>query len=145
MLGWLFGRKPTKPKWTVVVDASVRTNQASALAWTLYGGAKAQFRDGQYPEARGDGSPFAEECFARDVVAEWWGVQPAEFQAQDPYMRLLARLRAAGLLREYVWRFLREPGWAEPPGLDLGRLEAWLMSEGVTDHRPLTLATVVPA
>ncbi len=144
MLGWLFGRKPEKPKRTVIVHTSAQANKATALAWTLYGGAKAQWRDGAYPEARVDGSPFVEECFARDVVAEWWGVQPAEFQAQDSYMQLLARVRSAGLLREYVWRFLREPGWAEPPGLDLGRLEAWLAAEGVADHRPLTLATVGP-
>ena len=36
MLEWLFGRKPKKPKWTVVVNSSVQTNKASALAWTLY-------------------------------------------------------------------------------------------------------------
>ena len=149
MWEWLFGlkpEKPKKPKWRIHLDGSLRGNQHSALAWTVYGGAKSQFRDGSAPEAppAGQGTPFDEEYFARDAVAEFWGLQPAEYQAHDLYFQLLARVRAAGLLREYVWRFLREPDWVEPPGLDLGRLEVWLASAGIPEHQPLTLAAIGP-
>src|SRR5262245_41826819 len=127
MFGWLFGRKPKKPKWVVSLHGSLQGNTRLMGAWVVYAGVKSMVRDGSYaenhPEARGKDTPFDEECFARDALAEFWGVQPPEVQSTDPYLQLLARVRDAGLVREYVWRYLREPQWMEPPGLDLGKLD----------------------
>lgn len=149
MLGWLFGQKAKKPRWTISLHGSLQQNAQLAAAWTVYAGVKSMVRDGSYadnhPEARGKDSPFEEECFARDALAEFWGVQPAEVQATDPYLRLLAQVRGAGLLREYVWRFLREPSWTAPAGMDAGRIDAWLAGEGERGHQPVTLSFVVPA
>src|SRR5262249_7794860 len=75
-----------------------------------------------YPEARGRTSPFDEECFARDAVAEHWATYPPPVQESDAYLHLLVRVRHAGLMREYVWQFLRGEGWPQPEGLDLGGL-----------------------
>jgi hypothetical protein len=148
MLGWLFGRKPKKPKWTINLHGSLRHSAQLAAAWTVHAGVKSMVRDGSYadndPEARGKDTPFDDECFAHNVLAEFWGVQTPEVQATDPYLKLRAGVRSAGLIREYVWRYLREPGWPERPGLELGKLDAWLASAGVGTHQPVTLAFVVP-
>jgi hypothetical protein len=148
MFEWLFGRKAKKPKWTINLHGSLQRSAKLAAAWTVYAGVKSMVRDGSYaddnPEARGKDSPFDEECFARGALAEFWAVQPAEVQATDPYLSLLARVRTAGLIREYVWRYVREPGWRQPPGLDLGKLDTWMATEGAVAHEPLTLAFVVP-
>lgn len=149
MFEWLFGRKVKKPKWTINLHGSLQHSAQLAAAWTVYAGVKLMVRDGGYtdnhPEARGKDSPFEEECFARDALAEFWSVQPAEVQAIDPYLWLLARVRGAGLIREYVWRFLREPSWSAPSGMDVGKIDAWLAAEGVSSHQPVTLSFVVPA
>ena len=149
MLNWLFGRKAKKPKWAITLHGSLQQNVKLAAAWTVYAGVKWMIRDGSYtddhPEARGKDSPFDEECFARDALAEFWGAQPAEVKATDPYLKLLASVRAAGLLREYVWRFLREPSWSAPPEVDPDKIDAWLATEGVSGHQPVTLSFLTPA
>lgn len=149
MLGWLFGRRPGPPRWTIHLHGSVADRLAPVAAWTVYAGVKAMVRDGRYaalhPGARGRDTPFDEECFARNELAEFWAAQPPEVQAADSYLGLLTEVRAAGLVREYVWRYLRRPGWPEPASLDLGRLDAWMAAAGAAGHRPLTLASVAPA
>ena len=142
------GTAPKTQKWHLGLHSSVQSNVALAAAWTAYGGTKWLVRDGKYaelyPETRGQTSPFEEQCFARDALAEFWAAQSADVQAIDPYLQLLVKLRAAGLMREYVWRFFRTNGSPEPAGLDPQRLEAWMTGEGVIDHKPLTLALILP-
>lgn len=149
---WPFRRqspKPSQAKWAVNLHASVQRDVTVAAAWTTYAGTKALLRMGEYfkhhPEARGHDSPFDEECYARDAMGEFWGVQTQEKQGVDPYLRSLANVRAAGFIREYVWRFLRDPAWQQPAGLRLAEFEAWCAGNGLTDHRPKTLAFVSPA
>ena len=95
-----------------------------------------------HPEAAGHDSPFDEECYAHDAMAEFWAVQPEEKCRVDAYLRLLADVRAAGFIREYVWRFLREPSWPEPTGLRNDAFAAWAVENGLSEHRPPTLAFV---
>jgi hypothetical protein len=89
MFGWLISRKPKKPKWTINLHGSLQRNAQLAAAWTVYAGVKSMVRDGSYaednPDARGKDTPFDEECFARDALAEFWGVQSPEVQSIDPH------------------------------------------------------------
>jgi len=144
-----FRRQPKKWQFAVNLHDAVMQNVTIAAAWATYGGTKALVRTGeyarQYPEARGHESPFDEECYARDAMAEFWAVQPPEKRRLDSYLQLLADVRDAGFIREYVWRFLREPGWAEPAGLRNDAFTAWVASKGLADHRPPTLAFVSAA
>ena len=96
-----------------------------------------------HPEAAGHDSPFDEECYARDAMAEFWAVQPEEKRRLDAYhLQLLADVRAAGFIREYVWWFLRESNCAEPAGLRTNAFAAWVAEKGLSEHRPPTLAFV---
>src|SRR6476620_3335781 len=108
-----FRRRPTKPKLTINLHRSVQHSATVAAAWTTYAGTKALLRTGEYvkhfPEAAGHQSPFDEGCYARDAMAEFWAAQPEESRSQDAYLKLLADVRAAGFIGEYVLRFLRQP------------------------------------
>jgi len=145
---WPFRQKPKKPKWTVHVHGEAQVNVQTAATWTVYAGTKALVRMGSYvelhPEAHGRTSPFDEECFARDAIGEHWATYPPVFQETDPYLHLLVRVRQAGLIREYVWQFLREDGWPQPDGLDLRTFQAWAAENGLSGHRPMTLASLTP-
>ncbi|HEY3320427.1 MAG TPA: hypothetical protein VGP72_08170 [Planctomycetota bacterium] len=146
MFGWLFGEKRKKPKWTVHLEGAAQTNVETAAAWTVYGGIKTMVRDGsfakQFPEGCGRTSPFDEEYFARDAMAEFWGTQPLTKQASDAYLQWLVNVRNEGLIQEYVWQFLREQDWPQPSGLNLERWEKWLLANRFTENKALTLAFI---
>lgn len=148
MLGWLF-KKRKRAQWTINVHAEAQTNEQTAAAWAVYSGTKALVRMGQYfdlhPERRGQDSPFDEEWFARDALAELWATNSPTFQNSDPYLSLLVQLRDAELLREYVWTFLRDVGWSEPGGLRLTLFDKWWSEHGEKDHVPNTFSSIVPA
>ena len=141
-------RKPpsqTPPEWTIHLDPRTQTSVAVAAAWTMYAGTKVLVRTGEYfdmfPEARGHDSPFDEECYARNAMTETWQAR-TEQTAADPYLDLLAQVRRAGFIREYVWRFVREPSWPDPGALKLDAFDAWVAQNGLTQHKAATLATV---
>src|SRR5688572_13972822 len=117
---WPFRKQPQKPKFSINLPASIQ-NVDVAAAWTTYAGTKALLRMGEYvkfhPEAQGHDSPFDEECYARDALAEFWVAQKQENRRADADLQLLADIREAGFIREYVWRFLRDPTWPRPDGL----------------------------
>jgi hypothetical protein len=146
---WPFRRQPKKPKFSINLHSSLRHDVAVAGAWTTYAGTKALLRTGEYvklyPESQGHDSPFDEECYARNALAEFWAVQPEEKRKSDAYLQLLADIRAAGFIREYVWRFLSQPGWPQPAGLNVDAFAAWTEDYGLSDHQPLTLAILSPA
>lgn len=53
-----------------------------------------------------------------------------QLERNDPdfgsrYFDDLDRVEAAGFMREYVWRYLRQPSWTVPPGLQLAPFDAW--------------------
>ena len=143
---WPFRRQPKKPKLAINLHGSVQNNATVAAAWTTYAGTKALLRTGEYvklhPEALGHDSPFDEECYAHDAMAEFWAVQPEEKRRVDAYLQSLANVRGTGFIPEYVWRFLREPSWREPAGLRNDAFSAWAAESGLAKHRPPTLAFV---
>jgi hypothetical protein len=143
---WPFRRQPKKPQLTINLHNSVQHNVTVAAAWTTYAGTKALRRMGQHekqpPTSAGPNSPFDEECEARDAMAEFWAAQPEEKRQLGPYLQLLADIRAAGFIREYVWRFLREPTWPDPPALNHTAFAAWTTRNNLAQHHPPTLAFV---
>jgi len=145
MNNWPFSRQSKKPKYSINLHGSIR-NATIAAAWTTYAGTKALLRMGEYvklhPESQGHDSAFDEECYARDALAEFWVAQKQEDHRTDAYLHLLADVRDAGFIREYVWRFAREPAWPEPDGLKTEAFDAWCAGKGLSEHRPLTLAFI---
>ena len=148
VLDRFFGRTKRKVRWTISVSPAAQISSVLAAAWTLYAATKAMVRDGDreylelYPDRAGQNTPFDEECFARDALAECWEGQTLEVQETDSYLMDLVTFRQAGLIREYVWRFLRNNSWPEPQRLDEVRLDRFLAEHGFTDHKPLTLSTL---
>jgi hypothetical protein len=143
---WPFRTKPKKPRYTVNLHKAAARDVAVAAAWTVYGGTIALIRTGDYaadhPEAAGHDSPFDEECYARDAMAEFWQVAAEKKDATEPYLDLLATIRAAGFMREYVWAFLRADSWIQPQNLKLGEFDEWRTAKGLQDHQPQTMAFV---
>jgi hypothetical protein len=115
----------------------------------VYAGTKAMVQSGQYfelhPELRGQDTPFDEESFARDELAAFWESKPQEIQGTDPYLHILANVRQAGLIRDYVWRYLRQDDWREPAGIDAARLDEFLAQRDIKDHEVLTLGSSTAA
>lgn len=70
---------------------------------------------------------FEDEVRARRVVVGLY----RRMHAHDPgfhsaYFAALSRVAAAGFLREYVWRYLRNPSWTtRPDGLRLAAFDKW--------------------
>jgi len=145
---WPFRHKQEKPRWTIYLHDAVQSDVTVACAWTTYAGIKTFVRTGEYgemhPEARGHDSPFDEECYARDGMAEFWAAQKELEQSADPYQHLLVRIRNAGFIREYVWRFLRHESWDGPSGLDLDGFDKWAMENKLAQHEPPTHAFIAP-
>jgi hypothetical protein len=143
---WPFRRQPKRPQLAINLHGSVQRNATVAAAWTTYAGTKVLLRMGEYvklhPETAGHDSPFDEECYARDAMAEFWAVQPEEKRRLDPYLQLLADVRDAGFIREYVWQFLRGPSWSQPADLRPDAFRTWAAENGLSEHRAPTLAFV---
>jgi hypothetical protein len=66
-----------------------------------------------------------------------------QLEQEDPgftsaYFADLERVQAAGFLREYVWRYLRQPSWTQQPdGLRLTEFDAWRTAH-LRGHVPVT-------
>ena len=143
---WPFRRQPQEPKWSINLHSSVQRHVSVAAAWTCYGGTKALARLKENVESnaevQGYASSFDEECYARDAMAEYWAVQPAETRGVDAYLQLLVSVRSACFIREYVWCFLRQDSWPQPAGLSLDAFAAWCLENGLSQHKPITLAFI---
>ena len=54
------------------------------------------------------------------------------------YFDDLDRVESAGFMREYVWRYLKQPSWSAPPaGLQLAEFDAWRTAH-LRYHVPVT-------
>ena len=130
------------PQWTINLNNSEIPNKATAAAWTTYAGTKALLRMGNYPGLSPEEceivTPFEEEVYARDAIAEYWSVQDLEPITSDSYLLLLVKLRKAKLIKEYVWKYLKKASWTQPNDLKMERLERWEKEQNIEDHTPLT-------
>ncbi len=142
---WPFQQKHRKQQCSVNLHQSVGRDLNLAAAWTVYGGMLALIWRREYVQDNPAGpkpdTPFGIECCARDAMAEFWQVKQRA-GAAEAYLDVLAAVRAAGFLNEYVWRFLRRPNWEMPAGLTIEAFEKWLNEKGLQDHKPGTLAGI---
>lgn len=60
---------------------------------------------------------------------------------RSAYFADLANVEGAGYLREYVWRYLREPAWTQPDGLRLRAFDAW-RRQHLRHHVPETFGRI---
>jgi hypothetical protein len=98
--------------------------------WTAYLYTRAAWlasESGDRPPLGVRAPTFEGEVRARHVAVGLF----RQLEAQDPtfgsrYFDDLDRVVAAGFLREYVWRYLKQPSWTpRPAGLHLARFDAW--------------------
>jgi hypothetical protein len=81
---------------------------------------------------------FAEEVRARLIAVHLF----QQMRRRDPtfrsaYFADLDRVEDSGFLPEYVWRYLRNPSWAQPDGLKLAAFDAW-RAVHLRNHVPVT-------
>lgn len=98
--------------------------------WTAYLYTRAAWlasESGDRPPLGVRAPTFEGEVRARNVAVGLF----RQLEAQDPtfgsrYFDDLDQVVAAGFLREYVWRYLKQPSWTtQPAGLHLARFDAW--------------------
>ncbi|HEY2590398.1 MAG TPA: hypothetical protein VGI35_02300 [Steroidobacteraceae bacterium] len=86
---------------------------------------------------------FEEEVRARRVTVGLF----RQLERDDPdfgsrYFDDLDRVEAAGFMREYVWRYLKQPSWpAQPPELQLAQFDAW-RAVHLRYHVPITYGRI---
>ena len=70
---------------------------------------------------------FEEELRGRSLaLSAFREMRRKDAALTSAYFNDVDRIEAAGVLREYVWLYLRQPSWmAAPGGLQLGAFEAW--------------------
>ncbi len=70
-----------------------------------------------------------------------------QLERDDPefgsrYFDDLDRIESAGFMREYVWRYLKQPSWsASPPGLQLTQFDTW-RAVHLRYHVPVTHGSI---
>ncbi|MGH8228149.1 MAG: hypothetical protein ACRET2_06630 [Steroidobacteraceae bacterium] len=86
---------------------------------------------------------FQEEVRGRLIAAQLYRQLHGQDPASDsPYFAALDRVVTAGFLREYVWRYLRNSAWTQPPGLRLAAFDAWRAIH-LRGHVPETYGHIV--
>jgi hypothetical protein len=69
---------------------------------------------------------FKIEVMAREtLLAAWQGAKAKNAGAKDSYLDALLTVQQAGFLPEYVWFYLRDPDWTEPPLLKNTEFQEW--------------------
>ncbi|MGH8151007.1 MAG: hypothetical protein ACRETB_13675 [Steroidobacteraceae bacterium] len=116
------------------VDVAVQWDPATPPAerqlWAAYIYTRAALvaaESGQRALAVGEHiASFDEELRGRLIAVNLYReLQRANPALHSAYFADLARVDAAGYLREYVWRYLRAPSWTRPEGLRLAAFDAW--------------------
>ena len=134
------------------MDERLQSNPKAVAAWAVYGGVKVMLQTGElfkkFPKLRGQTSPFDQEFYARDALAEYWDAQGRQILDTDEYLLIMAILRQRGFLREYVWTYMRGPDWNDPEPPRLAEFLAFAREAQPLRldqrHEPLTLAFAKP-
>ena len=120
--------QPTQRYVAILFDPA--TPPAERKLWTVYLYTRAALvasESDASPAPLGISAPsFEGELRARRVALGLF----RELERNDPdfgsrYFDDLDRVEAAGFLREYVWRYLKQPSWSAPSGLQLAQFDAW--------------------
>jgi len=135
--------KPTAeraPKFTIMLGGGPGGKPQQAWLAYLLGlqGTVQKSLDGK-PLLPGIVAPrYVDEVAARDLMAGiWQGVRADDANAADAYLDALLAVRRAGFMSEYVWEFLRQPGWTQPDGMNLAKFAAW-RDANLAGHRAQT-------
>ncbi len=110
--------------------------------WTIYLYTRAALVAAESDDMRlplGDHTAsFAEEVRARLIAVHLFQQMRRRDPAfQSAYFADLDRVETGGFLREYVWRYLRDPSWTQPDGLKLAAFDAWRAAH-LRHHAPVT-------
>ncbi len=119
-----------------------RTPPRERPLWTAYLYTRAALVAAQsedVPFAPGEhAASFEEELRARLIAVNLFRqLRRRDRSLESAYFADLDRVEAAGFLREYLWRYLRNPSWSEPDGLKLAEFDAWRTTH-LRQHRPVT-------
>jgi hypothetical protein len=106
------------------------TPEQESRIWLAYLFARAAFAVGESSEGPAAGereASFDEELRGRTTAVNMFrALKRNDAQLASAYFSDIDRVEAAGYLREYVWRYLRQTAWKTPPaGLDLAGFDTW--------------------
>jgi hypothetical protein len=118
------------------------TPEQESRIWLAYLYARAVFAVGESsagPAAGEREASFEEELRGRTTaVSMFRALRRNDAQLASVYFSDIDRVDAAGYLREYVWRYLRQTAWKTPPaGLDLAGFDTWRATH-LMDHIAVT-------
>ena len=110
-------------------------------SWVAYGLARSvcQLEMGGPNPARNHS--FDCELTARESLVTRWrdlGDRAPDEPDDAAYLDALEATASAGYLDEYVWHYLRRPGWQAPQALDPDGFDAWRRAHLARRHRPQT-------
>ncbi len=132
----------TAPALRVAILWDPATPESERKLWTVYlytraATAARESSERALPAGERTAS-FDEELRARRVaLGAYRQTLRTEPDYVSSYFADLDRVEAAGFLREYVWRYLKEASWAQPEDLQLTAFDAW-RGEHLRDHVPVT-------
>ena len=137
------GSAPPPAQRYVAILYDPATPPAERKLWTIYLYTRAALvatQSDAAPLAPGIRAPsFEGEVRARRVAVGLF----RQLERDDPefgsrYFDDLDQVESAGFMREYVWRYLRQPSWSGPPsGLQLAQFDAW-RAVHLRHHVPIT-------
>ena len=140
----IFGPDGKEAKLVLNWNPSAVPQKEGAL-WLGYLIARVQYRDEHQPPAPyyGPQPPgLEEEVAARDTAGQIYvELRQKERDLNVPYFNDLARVRAAGFIREYVWVYLHRGDWIDPGELRLKEFEEWRRAN-LTGHRVVTYGSI---
>ena len=125
----------------IFVSADIGPPEIIAL-WSVYGVALA---DAAQKAGHDD---FAGEVKARTFLADRWKESRATARVHDPYLDILADVRDAGFMSEYVLAFLTRQGWTIS-GVELTKLNipgfmTWAARHLPKSHEAVTRVRIAP-
>jgi hypothetical protein len=114
--------------------------EGSAIPWLTYLGARSAYREQHKLSSPSSGEitpTFAEEVSARQAAVEFYSAMKAAGQT-DPYWEAIAKVNAAGFMKEYAWVYLRRKEWpnSETPR-KLTTFQNWTRVN-LPNHKPQT-------
>jgi hypothetical protein len=114
----------------VAIEWDPATPEQESRIWLAYLFARAAYAVGESNEGPAAGereASFEEEVRGRNTAVNMFrALRHNDAQLASAYFSDIDRVEAAGYLREYVWRYLRQTAWKTPPaGLDLPGFDNW--------------------
>jgi tetratricopeptide (TPR) repeat protein len=131
----------------VVLSPSILDQgRGTAAAWLAYGITKVALLEKSGVPPRKSVTDFDSEVQARELMIGVWNESREKDGGKDTYLDLLARIKAANFLAEYVLAAFARPGWTIPgkalASLRLADYFTWAETH-VPRHQALTLVEVV--